>query len=151
LRFVGSPYTRERPEDCGYKAVHGYIPFFLLLRRAGKDELIDGYLRFFYEWGAPLQIMDDIVDLEDDIRNGHYSYPTLGFEDTLKKASPMEAAAIITSDKEHMKRMREVCRGLIESSKRRSVEINADLFGYFVSLLEMRLDAFFSEKLKDSA
>ena len=53
-RFIKSPYTLEHPEDCGYKAVHAYLPFALLLQKSGKEEQIDDYLQFFYEWGAPL-------------------------------------------------------------------------------------------------
>ena len=90
-RFIKSPYTKEHPEDCGYKAVHAYLPFALLLQRSGKADQIDAYLQFFYEWGAPLQIMDDIMDLEEDLKNGHYSYPTLGFEDEIPVDREKEA------------------------------------------------------------
>lgn len=53
LRFVRSPYTKDHPEDCGYKAVHAYLPFGILLRRNGKEDQIDDYLQFLYEWGPP--------------------------------------------------------------------------------------------------
>lgn len=143
-RFVKSPYTIEHPEDCGYKAVHAYVPFGLLLQKCGKQDQTDDYLQFFYEWGAPLQIMDDIIDLEEDIKNGHYSYPTLGFEKELSGLSPGELATLIRSDKEHMKRLQWVCKGLIESSRNRCINLKADLLGYFVDILEARLDTFFS-------
>lgn len=59
LRFKKSPYTKDHPEDCGYKAVHAYLPFGLLLQKSRKQNQIDNYLQFFYEWGSPLQITDD--------------------------------------------------------------------------------------------
>ena len=147
-RFLESPYAKEHPEDCGYKAVHAYLPFALLLQKSGKADQIDDYLRFFYEWGAPLQIMDDIIDLEEDLKNGHYSYPTLGFEEELSSRSPSEMAALIKSDVEHIKRLQYVCKRLIDSSRNRGIKLKADLWGYFVDMLEARLDVFFSEMLK---
>jgi hypothetical protein len=147
-RFIKSPYTKEHPEDCGYKAVHAYLPFALLLQKGDKKDQIDDYLQFFYEWGAPLQIMDDIIDLEEDLKTGHYSYPTLGFEKEISSRSPGELAALITSDINHMKRLQFICKGLIDSSRNRCIKLKADLFGYFVDMLEARLDVFFSEMLK---
>jgi hypothetical protein len=147
-RFKKSPYTIDHPEDCGYKAVHAYLPFALLLQNSGKEDQIDDYLQFFYEWGAPLQIMDDIVDLEEDLKNGHYSYPTLGFEKELSSRSPSEVAALITSDMKHLRRLQLICKGLIDSSRDRCIKLKADLIGYFVGMLEARLDIFFSEMLK---
>lgn len=147
LRFVGSPYTRDHPEECGYKAVHAYLPFALLLQKSGKEDRIDEYLQFFYEWGAPLQIMDDLQDLEDDLRNGHYSYPTLGFEKEVSGLSPNQAASAIRSDEEHVRRLSRVCKELIQNSRRRSSKLKADLWGYFVDILEARLDKFFSDYL----
>jgi hypothetical protein len=147
-RFIKSPYTIDHPEDCGYKAVHAYLPFALLLLESGKGDQVDDYLRFFYEWGAPLQIMDDIIDLAEDLKNGHYSYPTLGFEKEISSQSPGEAAALISSDMEHMKRLQLVCQELMASSRNRCLQLKADLFGYFVDMLEARLNVFFSEMLK---
>jgi hypothetical protein len=148
-RFITSPYTIDHPEDCGYKAVHAYLPFALLLQKSGKADQIDDYLQFFYEWGAPLQIMDDIMDLEEDLKNGHYSYPTLGFEKELSSRSPKELATLITSDMDHLKRLQLICKGLIDSSRNRCINLKADLMGYFVDILEARLDTSFSEMLKD--
>lgn len=145
LRFRKSPYTIDHPEDSGYKAVHAYLPFFLLLQKSGKADQIDDYLQFFYEWGAPLQIMDDLMDLEEDLKNGHYSYPTLGFEKEISSRSPVELAALIRSDRDQMKRLQLICQGLIDRSRNRCIQLKADLFGYFVDILEARLDSFFYE------
>jgi hypothetical protein len=123
------------------------LPFALLLQKSGKSDQIDGYLQFFYEWGAPLQIMDDLMDLEDDLKNGHYSYPLLGFEKELSTRSPEELAMLIKSDKEHIKRLQRVCMQLIESSREKCIQLKADLMGYFVDILEARLNAFFSGML----
>lgn len=144
-RFIKSPYTKEHPEDCGYKAVHAYLPFFLLLQRSGKGDQIDDYLQFFYEWGAPLQIMDDIMDLEEDLKNGHYSYPTLNFEKEIPSRSHKELAARIKSDREHLQQMQWICQELMGRSRNRCIQLKADLFGYFVDLLEARLNSFFSD------
>ncbi len=147
-RFTKSPYTIEHPEDCGYKAVHAYLPFALLLQKSGKGDQIDDYLQFFYEWGAPLQIMDDLIDLEEDLRNGHYSYPTLGFEKEISSRSPSEVAALIRGDMKHLKRLQSTCQSLIDGSRNRCLALKADLMGYFVDMLEARLDVFFAEVLK---
>lgn len=144
-RFIKSPYTKEHPEDCGYKAVHGYLPFFLLLQKSGKGDQIDDYLQFFYEWGAPLQIMDDLMDLEEDLKNGHYSYPTLDFEKAIPNQSHKELAARIKADREHMQQMQWICQGLMDRSRNRCIQLKADLLGYFVDLLEARLNSFFSD------
>ena len=148
-RFIRSPYIQEHPENCGYKAVHGYLPFALLLQKSGKGDQIDDYLQFFYEWGAPLQIMDDIMDLEEDLKNGHYSYPTLGFENEISIRSASDLAALIRSDVEHLKRLQLICMELIDSSRNKCIELKADLMGFFVDMLEARLNAFFNEMLKD--
>ncbi len=150
LRFKKSPYTKEHPEQCGYKAVHAYFPFFLLLQKSGKQDQIDEYLQFFYDWGAPLQIMDDLMDLEDDLSNGHYSYPTLGFEEKLSQLSPHELSILIKSDKEHIKKLQKICDDLISKSKIECDNLKAYLFGYFVSMLEERLHVYLSKLLKDA-
>lgn len=98
---------------------------------------------FFYEWGAPLQIMDDIMDLEDDIKYGHYAYPTLGFEEEFRNQPPAKAAAIIRSDKQHMRRLQIICQDLIDRSRTRCEQLDADLLLFFVNILEARLDQFF--------
>ncbi len=149
LRFKKSPYTKEHPEECGYKAVHAYFPFFLLLQKSGKQNQIDDYLQFFYEWGAPLQIMDDLMDLKDDSSNGHYSYPTLGFEDKLE-LSPHDLAELIRSDKEHIRNLQKVCNDLIDRAKTKCTALKADLFGYFVYMLDDRLHAYFTQLLKET-
>jgi hypothetical protein len=148
-RFIRSPYTNEHPEDCGYKAVHAYLPFALLLQNSGKRDQIDDYLQFFYEWGAPLQIMDDLMELEEDLKNGHYSYPTLGFENELSSRSPGELATLIKSDVKHLRRLQFICKELIDSSRTKCIKLKADLMGFFVDMLEARLDVFFREMLKD--
>jgi hypothetical protein len=148
-RFSRSPYTKQHPEDCGYKAVHAYLPFALLLQKSGKGDQIDDYLQFFYEWGAPLQIMDDLMDLEEDLENGHYSYPTLGFENEFSNRSPSELAALIRSDVKHLKRLQFICKELIDSSRTKCIKLKADLMEFFVDMLEARLDVFFREMLKD--
>ncbi len=149
-RYKQSPYTIDHPENCGYKAVHAYFPFFLLLQKSGKQDQISDYLQFFYEWGAPLQIMDDLMDLEEDLNNGHYSYPTLGFEDKLHQLSPNELAMLIKSDKEHVKNLQKICDELIAKAKAKCAALKADLFGYFVYMLEDRLHACFSQLLEEN-
>ncbi len=148
VKFIRSPYTIDHPEDCGYKAVQAYLPFALLLQKSGKKDQIDDYLEFFYEWGAPLQIMDDLIDLEDDLKHGHYSYPTLGYEQVITSQSPAEAAKIIRSNTEHIKRLQTICMELIDSSRDRCNRLKADLLGYFVDILEERLQSYFVELLK---
>lgn len=104
--------------------------------------------QFFYEWGASLQILDDIMDLEEDHKNGHCSYSTMGFEKELSSRSPGELAALITSDMNHLKRLQLTYKGLIDSSRKKCINLKADLMAYFVDMLEARLDVFFSKMLK---
>jgi hypothetical protein len=49
---------------------------------------------------------------------------------------------------DYMKRLQFVCKGLIDSSRNRCINLKADLMGYFVDRLEACLDVFFSEVLK---
>jgi hypothetical protein len=148
-KFKKSPYTLEHPEDCGYKAVHAYLPFALLLQKSGKADQIDGYLQFFYTWGAPLQIMDDLMDLEDDLKNGHYAYPTLGFENEIPCRAPSELAALILADQDHLRKLQRICQELIDSSRNQCMLLKADLMETFVDILESRLEVYFSQLLKD--
>lgn len=143
-RFIESPYRLEAPGECGYKAVHAYLPFAFLLQKSRKSDQIDDYLQFFYDWGAPLQIMDDIMDLEDDLKNGHFSYPTIGFEKDRAELSSSELASRITSDKNHLQESQAVCQQLIDRSRVKCLSLKNDLFLFFVDILEARLKAFFS-------
>lgn len=147
-KFIRSPYTPDHPEECGYKAVHAYLPFALLLQKSGKADQIDGYLQFFYEWGAPLQIIDDLMDLEDDLKHGHYAYPTLGFENEVSSLPPGELATRILQDRPHMQRLQSVCKDLIGRSRRRCAQLNADLLAFFVDILEARLDDFYAQRIQ---
>lgn len=149
-RFVQSPYRKDHAEDCGYKAVHGYLPFALILLKSGRADQIDDYLQFFYVWGAPLQIMDDIVDLEEDLRNGHYSYPTLGFEAEITRRDPAELARMITADVEHMRRLQILCQNLIDDARERCNALKADLMAYMVDILEARLRDFFAKMVGEA-
>lgn len=150
LRSLESPYTKMHPEECGVKAVHTFLLFGLPLRKSGKEYQIDDFLKFFFEWGAVLQIMDDLDDLEDDIKNGHYSYPTIGFEGMLSKLPPDEVAAAIKSDKRHLRELYDVCKALINSSRDTAGKLDsADLMVPFVDVLDARLDAFFAGMLKE--
>ena len=97
-----------------------------------------------------MQIMDDLIDLEEDLRNGHYSYPTLGFEKEISSQSPGEVAALIRSDMKHLRHLQATCQRLIDGSRNKCLALKADLWGYFVDMLEARLDAFFAGMLKSS-
>lgn len=87
--------------------------------------------------------MDDLIDLEEDIKNGHYSYTTIGFENQLSKQQPIEMTETIMIDKEYLKQIELVCKELIQSSRNKSAKLKADLLDYFVIILEAYLNSFF--------
>ncbi len=57
---------------------------------------------------------------------------------------------LIRSDKVHIEHLRRIFKALLESSRVRGKKLNADLFGYFVDILEARFDAYFADLLKNS-
>jgi hypothetical protein len=92
MRGIASPYSLERPEDCGAKGANSVAPFMLSLERLGKASLIDDYWQVFLLFGAAIQIIDDWEDLEKDLSAGHYSYVTLGAGTLPNSKSPEQFA-----------------------------------------------------------
>src|SRR4030065_2777057 len=46
-RCKASPYSLDKPEDCGAKGARGVTPFMLSLERLGAAHLIEDYWRGF--------------------------------------------------------------------------------------------------------
>ena len=55
----------------------------LSLDQLGKSDLIEDYFEVFFLFGAVIQIIDDIKDLEEYLNIDHYSYITLVYENLL--------------------------------------------------------------------
>ncbi len=72
-----SPYKKGFISECGNKASHLFFPLGLLLLRMGVKEDIDIYLRVYLNCAAVIQVIDDIGDVEEDLQNGHYSFPIM--------------------------------------------------------------------------
>lgn len=87
LFFKESPYELGKIYQSGYKAAHLFFPIgaFLLKASYPNKKIIDVYFKIYLNLAAVIQVLDDIGDIEEDLQNGHYSYPTLLFKKTNSK------------------------------------------------------------------
>lgn len=147
LRFQSSPYQWDRPVECGYKAAHLLTPFMLSLKLIGKESQIEQYFDVFFLFGAVIQIMDDLKDLEDDLKIGHYSYPTI-HTDLLHmiktQQTPAQIATTIINNKVHMRKVYDVCLNLIEQSRTILCNLNDPFLDRIVHVTLLRLKTAFS-------
>ena len=146
LRFKQSPYRKEAPEECGSKAAHLLTSFMLCLQSLGRAEQIDAYYDVFMRFGAVIQILDDLKDLEDDIAIGHYSYVTIGssvLEMHKKGKKPKEIAKSLLQDPDRMRWVHDACKRLIKESNDGLVKLCDPLLMRIVAVTELRLDAYF--------
>ncbi|GAB6056362.1 hypothetical protein JCM15415_16780 [Methanobacterium movens] len=148
VRGKKSPYTLEKPIECGFKAAHLLTPFMLSLDRLDKSDLIEDYFKVFSLFGAVIQIMDDWKDLEEDLEVGHYSYVTLGFEEPLHSKKPSQMAKILKKDKIHIRKNYETCKDMLDQSISILKDINDPYLTRIVNVTELRLDSFFHKDLK---
>lgn len=150
VRGKKSPYSIESPKECGFKAAHLLTPFMLSLDRLGRSDLTEDYFDVFFLFGAVIQIIDDWKDLEDDLKVGHYSYVTLGYEQLIESKKPKEIAKILRKDKKHVRDSYDVCKDLIAQSKSILEDLNDPYLARIVEVTELRLDSFFRKDLKIS-
>jgi hypothetical protein len=152
LRFKKSPYTVGLPEECGSKAAHLLTPFMLSLETIDKTELVDSYFEVFMKFGAVIQIIDDLKDLEEDLAIGHYSYVTLksDIESLQMKHSAGEIAKLLLNDQQRLIGLHKTCKTLISESNEILHKLNDKLLKRIVVVTDLRLDAFFRKELKVS-
>ena len=151
LRFKACPYRSDAPEECGYKAAHLLTPFMMSLETLGKAEHIDAYFEVFMKFGAVIQILDDLKDLEDDLIVGHYSFITLdtnAVELHMKGGNPREIAKSLKKDSERLLRILAVCKKLIAQSNEMLRVLNDPSLARIVAVTERRLDSFFKKEFK---
>lgn len=106
-RWKSCPYEEAEPKGMGTKGLNATSPLILSLAKLGKEELVPDYIEFFLLLGAPIQMIDDWTDLEDDLAIGHYSYMAMLHA---KGGSLRDsAAAPIRGDREAVRRTLEIC------------------------------------------
>lgn len=151
LREKRSPYDKDKPIECGFKAAHLLTPFMLSLECLGKSSLIDDYFEVFFLFGAVIQIMDDLKDLEEDISIGHFSYVTLdsdAFSLFKKGRKPGEIAKRLLEDKQRLKDIYTTCKKLITDSNTILKNLKDPFLPRIVHVTELRLDSYFRKELK---
>lgn len=151
LRKKASPYSKDNPKDCGTKAAHLLTPFMMSLECLGRSSLIDAYFDVFFKFGAVIQILDDLKDLEDDLSIGHFSYVTLGTEAISlynKGQKPRDIANILLGDKEHLHEIYYTCKKLIADANSVLDDLKDPFLARIVYVTDLRLDAFFRKEMK---
>lgn len=148
VRSKDSPYSFEKPEECGYKAAHLLTPFMLSLESKGKADLMEDYLEVFFLFGAVIQIIDDWKDLEEDLSVGHYSYVSLGYERLWQTKKPGELAGLIHNDKTHVREVYDQCKHLIVKSQSILSKLHDFYLSRIVDVVDLRLDSFFRKELR---
>lgn len=150
LRFKASPYEWENPVACGYKAAHLLTPFMLSLERLGRSKDIETYFSVFFLFGAVIQIIDDLKDLEEDLKIGHYAYITLKttIPEQLKNGStPSQAAQTLLNDKHHLTVIRDICKDLIVQSETKLAQLNDPFLLRIVHITRLRMESTFTKAL----
>lgn len=72
-KYKANCYQINDLKQMADKAVHLFAPFALGLIRFNKQELYTSYWDIFRCTFAPIQLIDDVQDVEEDVREGHYS------------------------------------------------------------------------------
>jgi hypothetical protein len=148
MRGKASPYTIEKPEDCGAKGAHVVTPFMLSLERLGQAHLIDDYWRVFLLFGAVIQVIDDWTDLEGDLSVGHYSYVSLGSKIIKEPSQAKQNAKILRSDADRVVFTHERSKEMIAEARTILNKLNDPILMRLVDVTDLRLDTYFRKELK---
>ncbi|MEF2967568.1 hypothetical protein V3851_17205 [Paenibacillus sp. M1] len=151
LRGQSSPYEKDKPIECGFKAAHLLTPFMLSLERLGKSDAIDAYFEVFFLFGAVIQIIDDLKDLEEDLSIGHFTYITIDSDAVTlyqKGHKPGEIAKKLLKDERRLKTIHAACKQLLAEANRILQALNDPFLARIVDVTELRLDAYFRRDLK---
>ena len=148
MRGKVSPYTLERPEDCGAKGAHVVSPFMLSLERLGQAHLIEDYWRVFLLFGAVIQVIDDWTDLEGDLAVGHYSYVSLGHKNIKDPSQAKQNAKILRSDTDRVAYTFSRSKEMIAEARAILNRLNDPILMRLVDVTDLRLDTYFRKELK---
>jgi hypothetical protein len=149
-RMIKSPYIKEYPIECGFKAAHLLTPFMLSLEQLNKSHLTDDYFRVFFLFGAVIQIIDDLKDLEDDLSIGHFSYITLDSDALIqfkKGRKPRDIARSLLGDEKRLQDIYHNCSEMIDQAMVMLQTLEDDLLARIVHVTDLRLKAFFRNEL----
>jgi hypothetical protein len=147
-RHKCSPYKKNEPEQLGAKGANAVSPFMLCLEQLGKASLIDRYWEVFLQFGAVIQLIDDWQDLEADLKVGHYSYITIGYESRIKSAPANLVARQLRANKQLIAESYQTGKKLIEQSRNLLDELNDHVLERLVDITELRLEKYFAKELK---
>jgi hypothetical protein len=147
MRWKGSPYSLDHPEQLGAKGANAVSPFMLCLDRLGRAERIDDYWQVFLFFGAAIQMIDDWKDLEKDLAAGHYSFVTLGREELLGGNDPATAAQILRKDQGLVNTTYEVSIEMINRAKEILKEVDDRILLKLVEVTEARVERFFHKEM----
>ena len=148
MRHKASPYSLDDPKQLGAKGANAVTPFMLSLERLGKASLIEDYWEVFLSFGVAIQMIDDWSDLEKDLADGHYSYVTLGFEDTHKLNDPKKIAQLLRRDTKRVHDTYTCSKEMINQARSILNRLNDPYLVRLVDVTELRLDSFFRKDLK---
>jgi hypothetical protein len=148
MRWKGSPYSLDHPEQLGAKGANAVSPFMLCLERLGRAERIDDYWQVFLFFGAAIQMIDDWKDLEKDLAAGHYSFVTLGREELLGGNNPATEAQILRKDKDMVNFTYEQSLEIIDRAKKILERLDDRILLKLVEVTEARVERFFNKEMK---
>ena len=150
-RGNSSPYKKGFPIECGFKAAHLLTPFMLSLEHLGKSANIDPYFEVFFLFGAVIQILDDLKDIEDDLSIGHFSYITLGsdvIEWHKKGMKPKDMVKMLWEDKQRIHQLFGECKDMIRKSRMILKQLEDPYLEKIVYVTELRLESYFRKEFK---
>ena len=148
MRGKASPYSIEKPEDCGAKGAHVVTPFMLSLERLGQANLIDDYWRVFLLFGAVIQVIDDWMDLEGDLSVGYYSYVSLESKIIKDPSKAKQNAKLLRSEIDRVANTYASSKDMIEEARSILIRLNDPILMRLVDVTDLRLDTYFRKELK---
>ncbi|HWQ47125.1 MAG TPA: hypothetical protein VN376_09665 [Longilinea sp.] len=148
MRGKASPYRLDEPKALGAKGANSVTPFMLSLEKLGKAALIDDYWEVFLLFGAAIQMIDDWGDLEDDLKNGHYSYVTLGYEGLQLSSDPKQTVQLLRGDTARVRRTYDCSKEMIDRSRQILTRLGDPYLVRLVDVTEARLETYFHKELK---
>jgi hypothetical protein len=147
-RWKTSPYRLDNPKDLGAKGANAVTPYMLSLERLGRAALIEEYWEVFLLFGAAIQMIDDWEDLESDLAIGHYSYVTLGMDNSLLGKDPKQTTQIMRADKKRVYDTYTRSKEMLAQSRAILARLNDPFLGRLVDVTELRVESFFQNNLK---
>ena len=123
----------------------------LSLEHLGKSANIDPYFEVFFLFGAVIQILDDLKDIEDDLSIGHFSYITLGsdvIEWHKKGMKPKDMVKMLWEDKQRIHQLFGECKDMIRKSRMILKQLEDPYLEKIVYVTELRLESYFRKEFK---